>query len=128
MRILSSQIPGLGLGKRQLVPTINLVIPKNTSFPYGIYAAYATLNIEGVPQKYRAVVHYGPRPVLRDASLSFEVHILSPKALPQYDKDHIAVDMIKKLRDIGLFNSLSDLKRQIEKDILSAHVVFDTLS
>lgn len=128
MRILSSQIKGLGLGKKELVPTINLVVPSDLSMPYGIYASFIKLITPAGKQILPAVMHYGPRPVLQDSKVSLEIHILTMTSLPTYDSQHIEVETIQYLRNIREFSSLKELMKQIEKDTQRAQGIFDTLT
>lgn len=127
MHIRSSQISGLGVGKKELVPTINLKVPSRMLLPHGIYVAYVTLRTRSGPKKHRAVVHFGPRPVLNDESLSLEIHIIDSDLCSDYDMDHVEVETISKLRDIKPYKTMHDLKKQITKDIRLAHSIFDTL-
>ena len=68
---------------------------------------------------YKGIANYGLRPtVSQNEQCALEVHILD------FDKEiygeKIKVRFLKKIRDEKKFNSLDELKYQIEKDISSA--------
>lgn len=106
-------IRGSGRGKGLGVPTINLDLRDVPSaLQEGIYAARAT--IDGQPGSIPAAMHYGPRPVFRDAA-SCELHLLNllidevPAALD--------VDAVEYIRDVQDFPSPEAMMKEIENDI-----------
>jgi riboflavin kinase / FMN adenylyltransferase len=107
-------VKGCGVGHDLGFPTANLdframVIPAD-----GIYAAFAT--IEGV--KYESVVNIGLCPTFDRANRSFEVHIMD------FDENlygkKIQIEFVEKIRDEMKFDSIDNLKAQINKDITEA--------
>jgi len=66
---------------------------------------------------YGSVTFIGNR-LSTDGNFSVETHILDEVA-PKVTK-HVAVCFIKRLRDNKKFNSLSELKEQIKRDINEA--------
>lgn len=129
MRISSSQVMGVGIGKKHFVPTINLQIPKQLTLAYGVYAAETILTYDGIERVFMSAVHYGPRPVLKDANPTLETHLLPNEAFMEgYDRDHIVVVIHGFIRDIRSFESYTELKTQIKRDIEIIRATFDKLA
>lgn len=109
-------ISGQGLGKKQLVPTLNLFVEEYVMPKEGVYATLTTTKT-GV---YASVSFLGHR-VSTDGSYAVETHIL--------DEDLGEVDGVVKLTFVGFlrdnkkFETLETLKMQIEEDIVSAKKV-----
>ena len=97
------------------VDAIDTLIPAN-----GVYAGQAIVNQES----HRAAIHIGPNPTFGDRLSKVEVHILdfeeSIYGLP------IEVDFISRLRDICEFDSLEELKTQLNNDIAAARKILET--
>ena len=107
------QIRGQGLGKKELVPTINLKVI-NYTLPQGVFATIA--KIDG--KKYKSVTFIGNR-VSTDNSFSVEFFIID-KFDKGFIKDIIELEFIDFIRENQKFNSLKSLKEQINRDILRA--------
>lgn len=123
-------ISGQGLGKRELVPTLNLavndfVIPKD-----GVYVSYTQLG----SCIYDSISFVGKR-ASTDNHFALETHVLAPKlgteALPENASvclygarlPRVArVFFLKRVRGNRKFVSLPDLKAQIATDILEARL------
>jgi len=110
------QIKGLGLGSKELVPTINLQV-KNYTLPNGVFASRATIN----NQTYKAVCFIGKRATV-DNSFSIEVHILEEFKMDK--NSNISIEFLALLRENQKFDSLVKLKEQISKDIQTALTFF----
>ncbi len=106
-------IKGQGLGKRELVPTLNLKVydyylPKN-----GVYASRTKINDLWL----KSVTFLGHR-VTTDGSFAIESYIL--------DRDIgivsglVEIEFIKFIRENRKFSSIESLKEQIKKDIFIA--------
>ncbi|NOR56400.1 MAG: bifunctional riboflavin kinase/FAD synthetase [Sulfurovum sp.] len=106
-------IRGQGLGKKQLVPTLNLFVQEYVLPKEGVYATVTTTNT-GV---YHSVSFLGHR-VSTDGSYAVETHILEVD-LGEV-KGLVQLDFVSFLRDNKKFESLDVLKDQITIDILSA--------
>lgn len=110
-------IRGSGRGKKTNVPTIN-VDPSDApaALSEGIYACFVTIDA----QRYKAAVHYGPRPVFKD-SLSFECHILDTTigAIPE----EIAIEVVGRLRDVQDFPNKEALLEAIQSDIAATRAM-----
>lgn len=107
-------IKGQGIGKTDLVPTINLECP-GFLLPYeGVYAALTRIN--GEEHFHPSVVFVGHR-VSTDGSYAVESHILG-ESIGNCEK--ATISFVKFLRKNQKFDSLDDLKRMIENDIATA--------
>lgn len=108
-------VEGEKLGRQLGFKTANLIYPDNLVEPgKGVYK----VNIEYENKTYNGIANYGLRPtVSEDGKAILEVHILN------FDKDIygecLKVTFSKKIRDEKRFNSLDELKAQIEQDIKS---------
>ena len=103
-------IHGAELGRTIGFPTINIK-PNDSILPrIGVYAA--TVVIDGAEMK--AVANIGTRPTVHGAGVLLEAHILD------YDGDlygkRLRVRLKTFLRPEKKFQSLNDLKSQIQKD------------
>jgi riboflavin kinase/FMN adenylyltransferase len=115
MEFTSRHIRGAGRGKGLGTPTINLEIPNPFDLDTGIYAVYIAIGIN----KYSGAMHYGPIPTFGDETLNLEVHILN-NAFPSSSElmtDTIIVTVVKKLREVLVFDNLADLQKQMKFDI-----------
>ena len=104
-------IHGLGNGKKVDMPTANLDIENiNKDIEYGVYATKVIID----DKSYLGVCNIGNRPTV-DNKQAIEVLIID------FNKDiygkKIEIELLKKLRDIEKFNSLIDVKKQVDKDI-----------
>ena len=104
-------IHGLGNGKKVDMPTANLDIENiNKDIEYGVYATKVIID----DKSYLGVCNIGNRPTI-DNKKTVEVLIID------FNKDiygkNIEIKLLKKLRDIEKFDSLIELKKQVDKDI-----------
>ena len=104
-------IHGLGNGKKVNMPTANLDIKDiDKDIEYGVYATKVIID----DKSYLGVCNIGNRPTV-DNKQAIEVLIID------FNKDiygkKIEIELLKKLRDIEKFNSLIDVKKQVDKDI-----------
>ncbi|MDO4501403.1 MAG: riboflavin kinase [Erysipelotrichaceae bacterium] len=111
MKIQGRVIHGLGNGKKVDMPTANLDISNlSIDIDYGVYACEVYVE----EKKYLGVCNIGNRPTV-DNSKTIEVLIID------FNKDiygqEIIIDTKFKLRGIFKFNSLEDVKKQVDKDI-----------
>lgn len=112
--IKGSVIRGQGIGKTDLVPTINLECP-GFLLPYeGVYAALTRVDDE--EHFHPSVVFVGHR-VTTDGSYAVESHILGETI---GNCERASISFAKFLRKNEKFDSLDSLKRAIEKDITAA--------
>lgn len=119
LTIYGRQIQGKGVGTKDVVPTINLEVPTNLELPYGVYAARVTLQYPEDRRILPAAVHYGPRPTVQDHTPSLEVHVLDAHGLDaDYNAEEIEVEIVQYIRDIKKFDTFTQLRDQIQKDIV----------
>lgn len=106
-------IYGKQIGRKIGVPTINQLFPGGHIIPAcGVYAC--TCEVMG--KAYKALTNIGVRPTVNGDCLNAETHIIN------FDGDlygkNIKVLFHKKIRDEIKFNSLDELKAQIQQDLL----------
>lgn len=112
--IKGSVVRGQGIGKTDLVPTINLECP-GFLLPYeGVYAALTRVDNE--EHFHPSVVFVGHR-VTTDGSYAIESHILGETI---GNCERASISFVKFLRKNEKFDSLDALKGAIEKDITAA--------
>jgi riboflavin kinase/FMN adenylyltransferase len=114
-------VRGQGIGKKELVPTINMrthgfLLPKE-----GVYATLARLDDEA---HYRPAISFVGHRVSTDGSYAVETHILDDtvQACGKID-----VSFIARIRDNEAFPSLAALKSKIEHDIAAARAIHQRL-
>jgi riboflavin kinase/FMN adenylyltransferase len=103
------QIRGLGLGSKELVATINLLIEQYT-LPNGVFSAFVTIN----NKTYKAIAFVGHRKSI-DNSHTIEVHILD--TFNDKADGKVYLEFVEFIRQSHKFSSLAKLKEQIHKDI-----------
>lgn len=111
MKFTTLVIKGQGRGKALGYPTFNLKIPKNLSFPPGIYAGYVWID----DQKYQGAFHYGPIPVFSDPTPHLEVFVLDYKS--DIFVTVITFELLNYLRPVKNFSSPQALAAQISLDV-----------
>ncbi len=106
-------IKGVQIGRSIGFKTANLLFPEDVmEISNGVYA----VEVEIDDKKYMGIANYGSKPTVKaDATKLLEVHIIN------FDEDIygkiIKVSFLDKIRDEKKFNSLTQLKDQITKDI-----------
>lgn len=106
-------ITGQGLGKKELVPTLNLKILEYLIPHEGVYATRTRIG----QSIYISVSFVGTRHTT-DGEFSVETHIIDEHIAEV--QGSVELFFVEFLRDNQKFNTLSDLKQQIEKDIKDA--------
>lgn len=108
-------IKGQQLGRKIGFRTANLLYPPELiDLPFGVYSVL----VDYLGLQYKGITNFGIRPTVSDSHrCSLETHILD------FDKDiygeEISVSFLKMIRAERKFNSLDDLKAQINIDIQS---------
>ena len=102
---------GRGLGKTLGFPTANISIPPDAVIPKsGVYLTQ--VHLDG--KIYDGITNVGAKPTVGANEMNIETYI------NQFNGDlygkTITVEFKKRLRDIKKFNSLEELKAQLEKD------------
>jgi riboflavin kinase/FMN adenylyltransferase len=106
---------GYKLGRNIGAPTINMNFPDNVLIPaHGVYAV--SLHIEEEPETHYAVTNIGVRPTVSgEGSVTVESFIMNFKR-NVYGK-HVRLEFHKMLRPEMKFDSVEELKRQIQMDV-----------
>lgn len=108
-------IKGNQLGRKIGFPTANIEYPKQkVKIPFGVYSVEVKYN----NQLYKGMLNYGIKPTVNNGNNRpiAEVHIID------FDKDiygeTISIDVINKIRSEKKFDTMDELKIQIEKDLM----------
>jgi riboflavin kinase/FMN adenylyltransferase len=113
-------IRGSGIGKSRLVPTANVIASRDLLWPgQGVYLTAVGGLEEGL---FYGVTNVGAKPTLKQFDQNLvETHILD------YNSDiynrNIRICFLEKIRETCEFNSLDELKLQIERDIERARAM-----
>ncbi|KKP38664.1 MAG: riboflavin biosynthesis protein RibF, riboflavin kinase / FMN adenylyltransferase [Candidatus Peregrinibacteria bacterium GW2011_GWF2_33_10] len=112
-------IKGQGKGREIGFPTINLAISSQKSvvsnLDFGVYACRVFLPTAHSPQPFLGAMHYGHRETL-DLPESLEIYLIDFDGGDLYGQE-VAVEVLKKIRDVQKFCSVKDLVEQIGKDV-----------
>ncbi|MCM1265519.1 MAG: bifunctional riboflavin kinase/FAD synthetase [Candidatus Gastranaerophilales bacterium] len=113
-KISGKVIEGNKIGRTIGFPTANIDYPvRMAEIPFGVYSAL--VNVNG--KSYKGVLNYGIKPSIKEENKKpvAEVHILG------FNEDIygeiIEVSLIDMIRKEMKFNSVGDLKKQIEEDV-----------
>lgn len=111
---------GVELGRKLGLPTVNLHFPKDVLIPaFGVYATKVYIN----GSAYIGVTNIGVRPTVTETPVpKAETHILDFSG-DLYGAE-VETEFFKFLRAEQKFSSTDELRRQIEKDIISARAYF----
>lgn len=105
------RIQGKGRGKKLGIPTLNFEIPQHLKLPHGIYAG---LLISG-NKKYKAAIHFGPRPQFNEPDPSLEAYLLDGST--EHFSNNIQLELVKYIRPIQSFVSVEKMLKRIDVDI-----------
>ncbi|MDK2932336.1 MAG: riboflavin kinase / adenylyltransferase [Clostridiales bacterium] len=113
-------VRGKNLGNKIGFPTINLLPNDYLVLPSkGVYITNTIIN----DCIFYSVTNVGENPTIDEDGIRIETHVLNFKG-DLYDSD-VAVQFIKKIRDEKKFNSISDLSKQIAKDVQFTYEYFN---
>lgn len=112
-------IRGQGLGKKELVPTLNLKVLEYLIPHEGVYATRTRI----AQNVYNSVSFIGVRHST-DGQFSVETHILDENI--SEIQGAVELFFVEFLRDNQKFSTLTDLKQQIEKDMKEARKYLKT--
>lgn len=115
-------IKGKGIGREQLVPTVNLDFDQKICIPNpGVYMCYAY--VDG--QKYEGITNIGKNPTIDSSqNLKLETHLFYIED-DFYGKD-VKVEFLERIRNEKKFSNLVELKEQILNDIEATQNKFRT--
>ena len=110
--VLGRVVRGRQLGRTIGFPTANVVVADEVLPPNGVYVVEGN----GIP----GVANIGTRPTVDDSrGRSLEVHLFTDDLPMDYDWE-LEVGFLRKIRDEQKFESLEELRRQIECDVQNA--------
>jgi riboflavin kinase / FMN adenylyltransferase len=109
--------PGTGLGRKLIVPTLNLLTEQETLPRNGVYATATVLG----PKIYWSVTNVGMRPTFDGRPLAIESHLFDFSE--QLTSGKMEVILLKRLRDEQKFSGPEALREQVLKDIEQAKSV-----
>ena len=102
-----------GRGAEIGFPTANLNLNNEALYPkFGVYITKTTL----LGKTFNSVTNIGPKPTFDVLSPQIETHILDEKFEDLYG-NFIEVSFYKKIRETIKFNSIEEIKKQINLDI-----------
>lgn len=120
---LSGEIqPGTGVGRKLVVPTLNLATRQELLPKIGVYATEVVLD----GKTYRAATNVGVRPTFDGARTAVESHLLD------FDEDRtggtMEVRFWTRLRDEIKFSGPAALREQVLKDIEKSREYFQAVA
>ena len=108
-------ISGKGVGRKLGFPTLNVPWAAEISPRHGVYMV--KLRQRSSKQLITGIANYGLRPTVENSSDPlFEVHLLEVETVPG-PGDEVEVQLHQFIRPEKAFDSLDDLKIQIEQDV-----------
>ena len=111
---------GTGTGASLNYPTANLKIDPEQALPTeGVYATRAYIG----DKKYQSVTNIGRRPTFGSKFVTIEVHILGFQG-NLYGQE-LKIDIIERIRSEIKFDSASELKKQISRDIETGKAILN---
>jgi len=121
--IRNSVEAGLGIGRAQTVPTLNLATYSAMMPKAGVYITWTKLG--NAASRLRSITNVGTRPTFGERELGVETHLLEPLNGPA--PAEMEVRFLCRLRDERKFDSPQELKSQIMKDVRRAESYFRRL-
>jgi riboflavin kinase / FMN adenylyltransferase len=121
MRYKSKVIKGNQEGRKIGFPTLNLEINEKFEFEKGVHASF--VYIENKP--YQGLLYFGPRLVRNETFDVLEIYVL--EFMDEIYNSEVEFETIAFIRGIMDFNSMEEMKKQIEKDLSDANKIFSAL-
>jgi riboflavin kinase/FMN adenylyltransferase len=118
--VLSTQTRGRGVGRRLLVPTVNLAAYHGLLPAFGVYVT--RLKVPG--RTFQSVTNVGDRPTFEGVGFGVETHILDLAPIEMNEESPIELEFLLRLRAERKFDSPEALKAQIVKDVARAKRYF----
>ena len=104
-------------------PTANVELGECLQPKKGVYAVRAILEDDASGKIYNGVANLGSRPTFDKNDILLEAHLFD------FDQDiydhHIRVEFVSYLREEKKFDSIDDLKQQIQQDCHVARIVLN---
>lgn len=110
-RVTREVVPGLGIGSRQTVPTLNVLPPDGFPLANGVYVTRAS---DG-ERRWDAITNVGERPTFEGEGITIETFLLS-----DFDGETpatLTVEFLLRIRGEQKFPSPEALKAQILRDV-----------
>ena len=108
-------VSGQGIGKKELVATINLETKGFLTPKEGVYVTLTRIDNE---EHYHPSVSFVGHRVTTDGSFAIESHILDGEIVCE---TKAAISFVSFIRNNEKFDSIEELKKAIKKDIAIAH-------
>ena len=109
---------GTGLGRKLIVPTLNLSTEQETLPKLGVYATETTV----AGANYNSVTNVGMRPTFDGAKLAIETHVFGFS--DNLTSGPMAIGFRTRIRDEKKFSGPEELKKQVLADIETAKHYF----
>lgn len=109
---------GTGLGRKLVVPTLNLATEREMLPKLGVYATETSVGAAD----YRSVTNIGMRPTFDGATLAIETHLF--EFSDNLTSGPMTIRFRARIRDEKKFSGPEELKRQILRDIEMAKQYF----
>ncbi len=120
-------VRGAGRGRTIGVPTVNLEPPDPRKLlpPDGVYAVRVTIGDRqpGRGQQYGGMMNQGPRPTFGEQARTLEIHLFDFAG--ELYGETIAVEWVRRLRDVQAFASREALVAQLERDRQAARATLN---
>jgi riboflavin kinase/FMN adenylyltransferase len=110
---------GTGLGRKLVVPTLNLATEQETLPKLGVYATETTIG----SSDYHSVTNVGTRPTFEGSKLAIETHLFNFSE--NLTSGPMTVRFRTRIRDEKKFSGPEELKQQILQDIETAKQYFE---
>jgi riboflavin kinase/FMN adenylyltransferase len=107
-------VAGQGIGKKELVATINVEAKEFLMPKEGVYATLTRIDDE---EHFHPSVSFVGHRVTTDGSFALESHILDSEVLC---KERASISFVNFIRENKKFDSLDELRKAIKKDIATA--------
>ena len=117
VQLWGTVIKGAGRGRTLGFPTANLRLTGTLVPPRGVYHVRLTT----ARHTYQGLMNLGTRPTFGHGPLTCEVHVVGFRGT-LYGKS-VALTLVKRLRDERTFQSPQALTRQIQRDLVRAHLL-----
>ncbi len=120
-------VRGAGRGRTIGVPTVNLEPPDPRKLlpPDGVYAVRVTIGggDAGAGRRFGGMMNQGPRPTFGEKIRTLEVHLFDFAG--ELYGETIAVDWVRRLREVQAFASREALVAQLERDRQAAQATLN---
>jgi len=122
--VRSTPVRDRGVGRRLLVPTVNLAAYQGLVPAFGVYVTRLTI----AERCFQAVTNVGNRPTFHGAGFSIETHILDFEPVELTEETPLQLEFLFRLRPEMTWPSTEALKVQIFKDVARAKRYFRVAS